>query len=455
MSMAINDYSIIPNDLNRPLIKAVIMAAGESSRFKGGHKALAPPLGPGFLARAVKVLSLAGLSSPVVVVGHRGPEVAAEAESLGAAPVANPEPDLGMLSSVKTGLKAAQDAEAAVMLPVDAAFVSGAAVLGAIGRYLALGEAASGLAVIPAHDGQTGHPPVLGREIFKLVLDWTGKGGLRGALASLAGSPEAGAAILSGQVPGAGSGSLRFYDSPDPGVLCDIDTEDDLARALGRSVPNLEPDLPSVLALLRLAGPERKRPHSVTVAVLALRLAAALKSKAMELVFMGGLLHDVDHGPSRHDLAAAKRLAEIGWPDLAAVVGAHTELPPAWTRIAGYDGPAGDRHADDAALYDGKPDEVVEAAVLVHMADKYVKGEKLVTLDERFGAFVAYGGDPEVLTHVRRRWNAALAIERRLSERLGRAPIEAMAAPSGHSLEDLAGRLLGRAPWSECWDAGR
>jgi CTP:molybdopterin cytidylyltransferase MocA len=444
------DPADIPADLSKPRLRAVIAAAGQSSRFKAGHKALAPPDGPGLLARAVDALEAAGLKNPLVVVGHRGEEVAAEALSLGAEPVVNPDPERGMLSSVATGVQAAGGA-AVVLLPVDAALVSGAAILGTAARFLALGGAGSILAVIPAFGGRTGHPPVLGGELAVRLAGWTGQGGLRGALGSMAGGAAAEAAFLSGSVPETMDGSLRFYTSLDPMVLCDIDTVEDLERALAAPAAPAAPGLADVLALLRLAGPPRKTPHAVTVAVLALRLAVALKAADPELAFLGGLLHDVDHGPSRHDLVAARRLAGLGWGDLAAVVGAHTELPPAWARQAGYDGPLGDRHAGDAALYEGRSPAVMEAAVLVHLADKYAKGERPVTLDERFGAFTLYGGDPETLIHVRRRWNCAKSVEKVLTARLGRTPIEAMTASGAHPLEALAGRLLGRTPWTAGW----
>jgi CTP:molybdopterin cytidylyltransferase MocA len=387
----------------------------------------------------------------LVVVGHRRDEVAAEALCVGAEVVVNPDPDRGMFSSAVLGLEAAAGAEAIAVLPADCAFASGALVLGALGLYFGLEDKGPESAVIPVHGGRTGHPVILGRAAAARALEYKGQGGLRGALAEMAESGEDRARLLEGFAPDKQrSGNLAFLFTRDPNALCDIDTDEDLALALSATKPCFKPDLASAMALAKLAGPPRKLPHAAMVARLAVRLSSALKAACPQLAFMGAVLHDVDHGPSRHDLAAAKRLMEIGWPDLAAVVGAHTELPAAWARSAGYEGPVGVRHLEDAFVYEGWVPEVVEAAVIVHMADKYAKGDKLVSIDERFGAFMAYGGDPEVLAHVRRRWNAARAIERRFSERLGRPPLEAIMEPVSdrrlRPLEEMAGGLLQANP---------
>ena len=459
----------------RPDIRDVVLAAGRSSRFSSGHKALSPPKGPGFLKKVLKTLSLAGLDDPLVVAGHRWDEVSSEARSLGAEAVVNPDPEQGMFSSVKVGLKAAEGAEAFLILPVDAAFVSAPALLKTIAAFLSLGERAPRSTAVAFHrfsgaatgsnsgqilESRTGHPVILGREAALKASAWSGESGLRGFLASLADSSAGRDAILGGMVPREGSFGALAFAPCDFSVICDIDTEEDLAEAASAAPllpkdPESEADIDSVLALVKMVAPQKKLPHCAVVALRALRLAEGLRERLgreersldfgllSQAAFMGGLLHDIDHGPSRHDLLAAARIGEIGWPDLAAIVGAHTELPPRWAKSAGYAGPVGTRHAEDADLYEGRSREVIEAAVLVHMADKYSKGEKLVSLDERFGAFVAYGGDPEVIGHVRRRWNAARAIERALAERLGREPMEAMEDRSGSGYEDLAERLFG------------
>jgi CTP:molybdopterin cytidylyltransferase MocA len=415
----------------------------------------------------VEALALAGLAKPLVVVGERGEEVRAEAERLGAEAAVNPDPSKGQLSSVKTGLKAAGEAEAVFILPVDAALVSPPAILRAAARHFEEAEGASRSATIayfpfpkggagelkgldapfgakPA--GRAGHPVVLGREAARGALEYLGEGGLRGFLASMAECHEDSALLLAGFAPEGRSGARLRFSPCDASVLCDIDDEDDLKRALEPARPFAEDpalgaDAGAVMALAKLATPPRKLPHCAAVALRSLRLAEALEERLSggdgggsfqpikELSFFGGLLHDVDHGPSRHDLLAARRLTGIGWGDLAAVVGAHTELPPQWARKAGFDGHAGSRHEGDAPIYEGRSEAVAEAAVLVHMADKYTKGESLVSLDERFGAFVAYGGEPEAIGHVRRRWNAARAIEERLRARLGAWPMEVLERP--------------------------
>jgi molybdenum cofactor cytidylyltransferase len=433
----------------RPAVRAVVAAAGRSSRFLSGHKALPPPWGGGLLGRVMGTLAVLGLDRPVVVVGHRGPEVAAEAAALGAEVVANPDPDRGMFSSAALGLAAAvaAGAEGVLFWPVDAAFVSPAAVLSLISFWLESEAGDPGLAVLPEHRGRLGHPPLLGRELIGRVLRWSGAEGLKGALAALAGRGAEAASVAAGLRPAAGPGRgsrLRYHATGDPGVLRDVDTVDDLRRALAAGIHRPPaPGVPEVLALLRLAGPPRKMIHALTVGTLALRMALALGSGRPELAFAGGLLHDVDHRSRLHDLAGARRMIAMGWGELAIVVGAHTEMPEGWARRIGYAGPTSDRHRADAALYEDAAPEVEEAAMLVHLADKYAKGGRLVTIEERFGAFLRYGGPAEALAHVQARWDMTRALQARLHGRLGRPPREAATAPCGHPLERLAERLLG------------
>ena len=75
------------------------------------------------LARAVGVFMSVGIDDVVVVTGHRGDEVAAAAEALGARPVPNPRFDDGMYTSVQAGAAAVGEGRRFFLLPVDCPLV--------------------------------------------------------------------------------------------------------------------------------------------------------------------------------------------------------------------------------------------------------------------------------------------------------------------------------------------
>jgi hypothetical protein len=81
---------------------------------------------------------------------------------------------------------------------------------------------------------------------------------------------------------------------------------------------------------------------------------------------------------------------------------------------------------------------------LVFLADKLAKGDRPVTIDERFGAFLAYGGSQSDLEFVRRRLMLAKFLEAHYGQRLGKSVGEVALTPINHSLEHLAYVLLGR-----------
>ncbi|MDR2368237.1 MAG: NTP transferase domain-containing protein [Deltaproteobacteria bacterium] len=421
----------------KPRILAVILAAGDSVRFKPGPKALPPPRGAGLLGLCAGSLGLLGFAEPLVIVNPRQPEVIALSRELGCRAVVNPSPERGMFSSFRLVFEGAPG-EAALVLPVDAGFVTADSILSVIAHFLGLGGR-DGLAVLPAHGGRLGHPPVIGADLVARILAGDGEGGLRGALARAAG--DGGAAVMGALRPGGSgeAGALRFLDVADPLVLTDIDTRGDLGtfeaiRDKSTFRPAVTPG--KALALLALAGPERKFRHALAVAVAALRLAGALAPGACELAFAGGLLHDLCHGERDHAGKAAERVTALGWEaPLAAVVGAHTELPEPLRAMIGLAprGPGGGGEWDrDTAM----------AAFCVHLADKYVKGPRLVGLAARFDPRWARDR-PGVRPFIEARKADALALDAWVRARVGEGIEGILTGPGGSGLERLADGAAG------------
>lgn len=139
---------------------AIILAAGESRRM-GRPKALLPFRGGTFLSEIAGTFQCR--CSPVIAVfGYDGVRVARSAPE-GILPVQNPDYELGMLSSLKAGLRAVPDAcDAAFFTLVDHPAVSAETID-------SLFESQSTIA-IPRLDGRRGHPVLIRRELFAEFL---------------------------------------------------------------------------------------------------------------------------------------------------------------------------------------------------------------------------------------------------------------------------------------------
>jgi len=363
---------------------AIVLAAGASSRM-GSCKALLDLGGRTLLARAVAAFAGVGVGDVIVVTGHSGGGVGTAAAVLGARPVPNPRHAEGMYSSVQAGAAAVPEGRRFFVLPVDCPLVRPETV-GRLARIADPGEAS---VVLPTNGGRPGHPPLLAPELRGQILTARPAGGLRGLLETVAG------------------GTLRI-DVDDPNILLDADTPEDLERlrtAAGRE------ELPSparCLDLLRArgAGPARIA-HSRAVAAVAVALAAALNARRQYLCALlaeaAALLHDIARAEPRHADAGADLLVRLGYPRLAPLVRRHMHL---------------------GAAADGALDE----AQVVYLADKLVRGDRPVGLDERFAARLEeVGADPQARAAVLARRDEVERVRVRAEAVLG-ASVTALAA---------------------------
>ncbi|GAB2658455.1 nucleotidyltransferase family protein [Nocardia goodfellowii] len=141
-------------------------------------KALVRHRGVLFVEHAAGVLRDGGCLPVVIVLGARADEVRRTAVLDGAIVVDNPDWASGMGSSLRVGLSALEDCEAAVVLPVDTPGVTETAVhrLARLATPAALARA--------TYDGVPGHPVLLGRDHWAAVAELaTGDEGARPYLA--------------------------------------------------------------------------------------------------------------------------------------------------------------------------------------------------------------------------------------------------------------------------------
>jgi CTP:molybdopterin cytidylyltransferase MocA len=197
---------------NNAPIDGIVLAAGRSSRM-GRPKALLAAGDETFLARAVRLLADAGCRSVIVVLAADDAEGADRALVAGASVARNPDADSEPIDSVRAGLQATADAEAALILPVDLPLIQPRTVSALVRAWRASGARI----LLPETAGQTGHPILLDRSLFAEVLSRPLAEGLHTLIRDNADTVQ--------RVP-----------VSDPGIHDDVDTPDEYARHFADAV---------------------------------------------------------------------------------------------------------------------------------------------------------------------------------------------------------------------------
>ncbi|TVR06105.1 MAG: nucleotidyltransferase family protein [Salinarimonadaceae bacterium] len=190
-------------------VAAIVLAAGLGSRFGDALKPLAPFRGEA-MVRHVCRAALASKARPVlVVIGHRGAEVAGALEGLDVRLVESPDYAQGLSRSLQAGFAALPaDASGALILLADMPLVE-ATTLDAL--IAAFARAPVAPAVVPVHEGRRGNPALLSRALTPEIMRLTGDHGAGGLLRGRAGVVEV----------EAGSGGI-FVDADTPGDLAGL-----------------------------------------------------------------------------------------------------------------------------------------------------------------------------------------------------------------------------------------
>lgn len=367
-----------------PRLVGLIVAAGYSSRM-GTFKPLLPLKEKTVIEAAVDSLRFGGITDIRVIVGHRAAELYPVLKRLPVRIIENSNYDAGMFSSVVTGLRTfAEEAEAFLLLPGDNPLIRKRSIKDILREYRKTDAAV----VYPVFNGQRGHPPLISAKCFADILGGDGVGGLCTILERFA--------IDSAEVAVA-----------DQGVLLDIDTMDDYEQLTKFYMQRNIPTYDECLALLHKyqVGNKVAR-HGQAVAAVGRHMADLLNGVGLnlniELVVAGGLLHDLAKGKPNHPKRGERLIKSKGFSALAGIVASHMDLELA-------------------------PEQEMDEAAVVFLADKLVQGDRLVSLNERFSLPLAkFSGKPEILAAVLRRQQTAEAIRDRITDLVGMGSLEKM-----------------------------
>jgi CTP:molybdopterin cytidylyltransferase MocA len=152
-------------------VGALVLAAGAGRRF-GGVKQLAELDGRRLVEHAA--LAVAGFSPRVVVLGHAADEVRAVADLHGAEVVVCAGWEQGQSASLRCGVEALGDVDAAVVVLADMPGITPAAVEAVVAAWDGVADAARAV-----YGGEPGHPVLLSRTLLARAGELRGDVGFR------------------------------------------------------------------------------------------------------------------------------------------------------------------------------------------------------------------------------------------------------------------------------------
>lgn len=199
-------------------IAAIVLAAGQGTRFGTAPKLLAELDGQPLVRHAVVAALASSVAAVLVVVGHREAEVRAALGGLPVVFVPNPAFPEGLSTSLREGFAARPEAaEAAIVLLGDMPRVSPTLIDGLIAAWRHAGRPD---AAVPTYDGIRGNPVLL-------------SAGLAPEIAQLRGDSGAGPLLR-------GRAGVLEWPAADDAVSLDVDTPDALGR-LAHAWPSTTP----------------------------------------------------------------------------------------------------------------------------------------------------------------------------------------------------------------------
>ena len=192
------------------MFSLVVLAAGKSERF-GKNKMLVNVLGEPLIRRVVKNALSSQVNEVIVVLGYMASEIEKVLRDLPCKIVLNENFEEGMSSSVKIGLsKVSREAEAVLFLPGDYPLVTAEDINKVISKF----KETRAEIVIASYKGKPGHPILFSRKLF-------------GEIKEIREEEQGLKAVVRKHRE-----DVALAETNSPGVLIDVDTEEDLNRII-------------------------------------------------------------------------------------------------------------------------------------------------------------------------------------------------------------------------------
>ena len=374
------------------IFDGLITAAGLSSRM-GDFKPLMKLGGENLLDRELDTLRAGGAREIVIVTGRRASEIRGAADShsfeypgmvtcLGS----EPNDETNMFDSVCTGIRyfleklktpEGKSLDGIFILPVDVPLFTRFTM--ELEKWAF--EEGNGDVYCPRYGWITGYPILIRASVLKELLEYEGDKGLKGAYKHI-------------------RARVVRVDTIDLGAVTDADTKQDYkmleSYAKVRDIPN-KLVCRELLAWFKIGEDTVK--HCEAVAGLAVQMAEKCNEAGAalnpDLVYAGGLLHDIGKGSVDHAAAGGRILSMLAHRSVAEVVADHMDPPE-------------------------EKMNAVNESMLVFLADKLMKGEQRVTIEERFAAKQArFRENPEALAALEGRYKKAKRAEALVSALTG------------------------------------
>jgi molybdenum cofactor cytidylyltransferase len=193
------------------MIDAIVLAAGRSRRM-GTQKLLLPFDGRTVIRHVVDQVAAASPRRLLVVVGNDRVAIERAMSGTPATIVVNRDPEGDMLSSVRTGLSASSDDGQGILIVLgDQPSLQSEVILKLQAAFASSGRGI----VVPAYEGQRGHPLLFSAGYRQELMTQYDDTGLRGLLEA---HPD----------------DVHEVEIPDSSILSDMDVPEDYERELKR-----------------------------------------------------------------------------------------------------------------------------------------------------------------------------------------------------------------------------
>lgn len=355
-------------------IKAIITAAGMSSRM-GVFKPLIKLGSTTFIEHVISNFQKAGICKIIVVCGNKMALVKNTLKDLDVKIVPNFEyASTDMLYSIKKGLlRLNKNCSGFFITTVDTPIFSSFS----IKNMIKIATAKDKCIIIPKYKNKEGHPVYISSHYIKDILNYEENYGLKGFLDKF-------------------EDDKIYLNIPDPGITMNINTPSDLVE-IQDYFKNI--DIPSYEQCLEIQNffnmNDNINAHCSKVCEIAQGIGKQFMDKGinvnMKLIIAASLLHDIAKGIKHHDKVGAKFMKEMGFYDVSDIILNHMSLN----------------------------DPIVKEPYekyIVYLADKLVKGDSYVGVNNRFDAKILKTKDEDVKSIILKKKQTALYVEEQIKD---------------------------------------